>query len=99
VEEFERKVGNWTFNHAAIALLIGLLTQLGGFVWYAAKQDARVARLEEVIIDIKRDIGSRQPLRQQTQDRLARLETAKEDVARRLDRIEGKIDRILEKDG
>lgn len=91
---------SWHLSKSVPITLIGaILFQCGVFIWYASRAESRITYLETKLIEIQQDISSRAPLRQETQNRLTRLETAKEDISRRLDRIESKIDRILEKDG
>lgn len=68
-----------------LALIIGLLTQTAAMVWWTSKLDSRVLRLEELIA-----------VQATANDRVVRLESAKDDVARRLDRIEIKLDRLIE---
>ncbi len=68
-----------------IALIVTIIVQTAGIVWWAANVDTRLAVIE------KTDAAQGGYA-----DRLTRLESAKEDVSRRLDRIEVKIDRILE---
>lgn len=91
---------SWHLSKSVPITLIGaILFQCGVFIWFASKQESRITHLETGLIEIQQDISSRAPTERETQNRLARLETAKEDISRRLDRIESKIDRILEKDG
>jgi len=78
--------GDWMARNAAwIGIAIGILLNFGTTVWWASRIDARVTAIERS-----------DALQQAYESRITRLETSGADVARRLDRIEGKIDRILD---
>lgn len=72
-------------NLAVVALIIGILVQTAALGWWMSSIDSRVSSLE------KSDAAQAA-----FPERIKALETSGEDVARRLDRIESKIDRILE---
>jgi len=72
-------------NLAVVALILGILVQTAALGWWMSSIDNRVSTLE------KSDAAQAA-----FPERIKGLETAGDDVARRLDRIELKIDRILE---
>lgn len=71
-----------------IALIITIVAQGLALVVWAAKMDGRVETVERHVTET-RDDGSR----------LARLEVFRDDLGRRLDRIEAKLDRLVEHGG
>ena len=69
-----------------IALIFALFVQTAGAFWWASAQDGRLIRLEEKVALTAAD-GTR----------ITRLEVMRDDLGRRLDRIETKIDRIADR--
>lgn len=77
---------NWVKdNLAVVALIVGILAQTAGLGWWMSSIDSRVSSLEK-----SNQAQAAFP------ERIKALETTGGDVSRRLDRIESKIDRILE---
>ena len=70
-----------------ISIIVALFAQFGGAVWYAGRIEARVAQLEHD--------STAQKARDDRQD--AALSDASSAVYRRLDRIEEKLDRLIER--
>lgn len=68
-----------------IALILAIVMQTAGAIWWAASLEARLARTEEMLLQQKDD-----PVR------LARLEGFRDELLRRLDRWEAKLDRLVE---
>lgn len=68
-----------------IALVLAIMVQSAGMVWWGATLSARVATLEE-----KSVAGSGQP------ERLVKVETQVEGLTKTMDRIERKLDRALD---
>lgn len=83
-----------------IGMALALVTQAGAIIWWAAKVDSRVLAVEGHITTLQSADGASLAERRVAADRLSRVETeftaSKNEVNRRLDRIEQKIDRILE---
>lgn len=75
-----------------IALISALIIQSGGAIWWAATQENRLGELGKEVarVEKKIDLQADDPVR------LARLEGFREDLARRLDRFEAKLDRLIE---
>ena len=71
-----------------IALILTIIMQTAGAIWWAASLEARISRTEEMLLQQKDD-----PVR------LARLEGFKDELLRRLDRWESKLDRLVEDRG
>lgn len=90
---------DWLDKHLSVALLI--IIQTVGIVWWAATQDARMAAVETTISRMSAENERREQVRTSAMDRLARLETdflsSKNEVSRRLDRLENKLDQILDR--
>ena len=80
----------WHVERAVnLPALLTLLTMLMGWLAYAQRQDTRVTRVEEHTAALDN-----------TDLRLEKAVTAlKEDWVRRSDRIEGKLDRLIERGG
>jgi hypothetical protein len=92
---------HWTIDKKIpIAFLVGLFVQGAGIVWYFAKLDARQTSLEERIDVTDADQDRLANVLTAVIDRTTRLEvdylSSKTDVSRRLENIEGKLDRMLE---
>lgn len=68
-----------------IALVLTILIQTGGAVWWLATLNSRVSNLEE-----KLGAVASQP------ERLVRVETQVEALTKTMDRIERKLDRALD---
>lgn len=76
----------WHFDRRIpIALVLTILIQTGGAVWWLSSLNSRVSSLEEKIT-----VFSSQP------ERLVRVETQVEALTKTVDRIERKIDRALD---
>jgi Tfp pilus assembly protein PilO len=76
----------------SVAILVGLLAQGAGIVWWASSAEARLGQIEARVDNHVRE----------TRDdpaRIVRLEATGPEVARRLGRIEDKLDRLLEHGG
>ena len=77
--------GGWQVDkRVPIALIITLLIQTFGIVWWGATLTARVSNLEQTAI-----AASTQP------ERLARVETKLEGVQETLTRVDEKLERAL----
>lgn len=70
-----------------ISLILALCVQFGGGVWYAGRIDARIAQLEAD--------RAQQKERDQRQDSAAELSA--QALQSRLDRIDSKLDRLIER--
>lgn len=68
-----------------IALIATILIQTGAALWWASKLDSRLGVVERHATEI-----SDHPAR------IVRLEAFRDDLGRRLDRIEAKLDRLVE---
>ena len=90
---------DWIDKHLSVAVLI--IIQTVGIVWWAATQDARMATVETTIARMAAEDDQSQKVRASALDRLSRLETdflaSKNEVARRLERLEDKVDEILDR--
>lgn len=75
-----------------IALILTIIVQTSAIVWWAATTDSRLGEVERKTLAVERKIDA------QVDDpvRLARLEGARDEGARRLEKIEIKLDRLLE---
>ena len=75
-----------------IALIITILVQTGGAIWWAATQESRLSSVAMDIVRVEKkiDMQADDPVR------LARLEGFREDLARRLDRFEAKLDKLID---
>jgi hypothetical protein len=82
-------------------MTVSIFVLAGSIVWWASEISNRVSTVESGIIEIKAE-GSRIGVsRAASLDRLSRLETdfinTKTEVARRLERVEDKLDLIIER--
>ena len=83
-----RDDNNWHLDKKVPITLIGVLAaQLASGVWFASKLDARIAALESARID--------QHERDERQDK--QVAEALALVRAQLDRMDGKLDRLVEK--
>lgn len=77
-----------------------LVVQAVGAIWWAATLDNRVLTIEEDIAVVKSQTAAGDTSRIAALDRLSRVEAdygvTKLEIQRRLDRIEQKIDRLIE---
>ncbi len=75
-----------------IALILAILLQTFGAIWWAATQESRLASLSSDVARVEKKIDDQKddPVR------LARLEGFREDLARRLDRFEAKLDKLID---
>lgn len=71
-----------------IALIIAIMVQTGGALWWTSKLDSRIETVERHVADTKDDAA-----------RLVRLEAFRDNLGNRLDRIEAKLDRLVEHGG
>ena len=77
---------SWHLNKKVpIALILTIVVQTAGAVWWVALLESRLSRAEEALL-IQRD----DPVR------LARLEGFRDDLQRRFDRFEAKLDKLIE---
>jgi Tfp pilus assembly protein PilO len=78
---------NWHLDKKVpIALIVALILQFGAWAWWTSKLDSRLTNIEEA-----------QQHQKTHSERLVRLESSKEEVSRRLDKIEGKLDILIDK--
>lgn len=89
-ETTDRRGEHWTVDRRIpLALVAAIAIQTAGAVWWAASIDQRLASVE-IATSASVTLA----------DRVTRVEvdftSSKTEVSRRLDRIEAKIDRILE---
>ena len=68
-----------------IALIVTILFQIGATLWWASKLDGRLATVERHTMEVADHPA-----------RIVRLEAFRDDLCRRLDRIEAKLDRLVE---
>lgn len=68
-----------------LALIFTLILQAVTFGWWASAQESRLNRVEEIML-MQRD----DPVR------LARLEGFRDELTKRLERFEAKLDRLIE---
>lgn len=89
----EKKSEPWHLDRkVSITLILAIVAQTCGAVWWAATLDSRVKAFEDKVtrVEAKIDAQHDDPVR------LARLEGGRDEQNRRLDRIEAKLDRLLE---
>ncbi len=83
-----------------VVLLVSTLVQVGGYIWFAATLQSRVSNMEvrqkaseEILRALPSDYVSRAEQLRNEQDAKER----REESQRRFDRMEGKIDLLLER--
>lgn len=81
-------------------LLIAITFQTIGILlsatWYASQADARMSALEQQVQRMLAEDAQNAPVRAGYRSRIEVLEANKVEIGRRLDRIETKIDRLIE---
>jgi len=83
----------WHLDRKVPISLLGMIAaQTVATIWWAATTDSRITAITVDVSRVERKID------EQKDDpvRLARLEGFREDLARRLDRFEAKLDRLIE---
>ena len=79
---------HWTIDkRIPIALILAIVAQTGGWIWWAASSTLRLDYIESSLAEMRT-----------TERRLTRLEQIAENQNRALDRIEEKLDRAVERD-
>lgn len=79
--------GGWHWDkRVPIALIITLVLQTGGIVWWASGLSSRVTTLEERVFSTSDNPG-----------RIIKVETQVEALLRSMARVEDKLDKILDK--
>jgi hypothetical protein len=78
---------HWTLDkRIPLAVVLTIVVQTAGMVWWAATISSRVAALE-----------SSQPGERDRADKLIKLETQQEGMQKSLENISGKLDRVIER--
>lgn len=78
---------HWVLDkRVPLALILTLIVQTGGIVWWASGISSRVTSLEERLITAADQPG-----------RIIKLETQIDNLTRLMGRIEDKLDRVLDK--
>ena len=72
-------------KNVPIALIVTILLQNGAALWWASKLDSRLGMVERRTAEVADHPA-----------RIVRLEAFRDDLGRRLDRIEAKLDRLVE---
>lgn len=75
-----------------ITLVIALVMQSGGFIWYAAQISGQVDQNARAIMLLQEELSARDKLA----DRTTRLEALMEGLQSGVRRIEDKLDRLVE---
>lgn len=93
---------HWTLDkRIPLVLVLTIIVQTAGLVWWASKQDSRIEATETRLTLIETSEREQAASRRVNIDRLSRLEvdysTTKNEINRRLDRMEQKVDQILER--
>lgn len=86
-----REREHWTIDKKVpLAFIFALLVQFVAFVWWASAAASRLSAAEDNIVEIKS---------QKLDSRVTSLEDQFRAVGLQLNRIEGKIDRVIEREG
>ncbi|MFC2252520.1 hypothetical protein ACETRX_22985 [Labrys portucalensis] len=78
------------------ALVITLLLQTGGIVWWVSSLNSRVTVVEEKAIATRLDIDKLKDVSGEAKERFARTETTLISVVETTRRVESKLDRLLD---
>ncbi len=80
------KADHWTLDkRVPLAIIITVLAQTAGAVWWAASLNERVGQLERALIQAAGQDG-----------RIVRVETKLEGLGVTLDKIDAKVDRLIQ---
>lgn len=85
------KDNHWSFDKripvaVILSVLVGMMGNTAGVVWWAATSSSRLDRLEEFMTEMR-----------SSDARIARLEQITTMQTTTLNRIEGKLDRVVER--
>ena len=91
---------NWHLDkRLPIALMAGLAMQLGGFIWYAAKQDAVMGQLRSEVAQIQTERREEARAASAQRETLATLRETALQQQRTLERIERQIEAAVRRTG
>ena len=86
-----REREHWTIDKKVpLAFIFALVVQLLGFLWWASGASTRLTAAESTLVELKS---------QKLDARVTSLEDQFRAVGLQLNRIEGKIDRVIEREG
>ena len=79
-----------------LALVITLLIQTGGVVWWSSQLNSRVTVVEERNLKLEIEIGKLKDGSFEVRERFARAETTMQAFVETTRRIEAKLDRLID---
>ncbi|QEN88239.1 hypothetical protein FZC33_18860 [Labrys sp. KNU-23] len=79
-----------------LALVITLLIQTGGVVWWSSQLNSRVTVIEERNLKLEVEIGKLKDGSSEVRERFARAETTMQAFVETTRRIEAKLDRLID---
>ncbi|WP_448950586.1 hypothetical protein [Labrys neptuniae] len=88
---------HWTVDKKIpLALVITLLIQTGGVVWWSSQLNSRVTIIEEKSLKLEEEIGKLKDGGGEVRERFAKAETSMQAFVETTRRIEAKLDRLLD---
>lgn len=88
---------SWTWTH--ISVIVALVINIAAWVWSASAMYSQVLENEEAVVQNARAIRTHDVMISDHEARLRVKDSQNKDMGRRLERIEEKLDRLLEAQG